>query len=81
MGPVALAMSIGLVTVIRAALRCAEILVRAYADNLRERTRRETTLAVMRLSGGRAPELCESMAVEHAEPAVAQHSAQQFAAE
>jgi len=45
--PVILAIILGFLTVIRSALRCAEILVRAHADNLRERARKDSTVTIL----------------------------------
>jgi hypothetical protein len=39
----------------RSLLRCVEILVQAQADNMRERTRRRTTLAIMAAMRLRGP--------------------------
>ena len=47
MEPFTLAVLIGSLTAIKSALRCVEILVRAHADNLRERGRRETAVCIL----------------------------------
>jgi hypothetical protein len=45
--PAILAIVIGSLAAIKTALRCIEILVRAHADNLRERGRRETAMSIL----------------------------------
>jgi hypothetical protein len=55
MEPVILAVVVGSLTAVKSALRCVEILVRAQADNMRERARRATILAIMAaMQGSRA---------------------------
>jgi hypothetical protein len=66
--PVILAIVIGSLTAIKTALRCAEILVQAHADNLRERGRRETAMIILagtQVSGGPiAQAKCETITSE-----------------
>jgi hypothetical protein len=45
--PVILAVVMGSLAAFRSVLRCVEILVRAQADNMRERVRRTTILTIM----------------------------------
>ena len=47
MEPVILAVVIGSLAAIKTALRCMEILARAYAYNLCERSRRETAVSIL----------------------------------
>jgi hypothetical protein len=44
---VVLAVAVGFLAAVKSVLRCVEILVQAQADNMRERMRRRTILAIM----------------------------------
>jgi hypothetical protein len=44
---VILAVVVGSLAAVKSVLRCVEILIQAQADNMRERTRRRTILAIM----------------------------------
>ena len=79
MEPVVLAVIIGSLTAIKTVMRCAEILVRAHADNMRESARRVTIVTMwtaMRADAGLVAHATgdETMATEPQRPSAQDRS-------